>query len=248
MKTTIVIYSISLIATLVMISMILKLQIRNNKSKKLIEVVSTLNEKDAFFVSIDKYISEVKSEEFIAKANIVKLWGLIYYKKYDEVISQAKKINFFKILKRSKNGYSVELNEDSMYYYLLACPNSLYSENKTDLIKELSDIFSISNEIKDTLVYKIHTESLKFYLNTEDNGEEFFKEVLEGNYSGYDYSKGLIGLYKNIITALLCAAYARKKDIESIQLIKEDCLTFKKTIIGNRFINELKLNEFLKEE
>ena len=128
-------------------------------------------------------------------------------------------------------------------------PVKLTATQAREKVVELQSKIDRYDKTAFCLMCKKHKDrDTKFYLNTEDNGEEFFKEVLEGNYSGYDYSKGLIGLYKNIITALLCAAYARKKDIESIQLIKEDCLTFKKTIIGNRFINELKLNEFLKEE
>lgn len=248
MELSYVIYFVSLAMTLGMIYMILNISKRNKRAKKLIDLVNVFDDKEVFFKEVDNYVSTINNEEFSNKGLIIKLWGLIYYERYDEVLDTAKQIYFIKIVKKTKKGYSVELNEDSMYYYLLASMNTLYSVNRLDLMKELGNLFNIKNEVKDTLVYAMYESNNKFYFKEDDLGEGFYKAVLDGDYGQYDYSKGLIGLYKNIITSILGRLYIDKERFEDFEGLKEDLINFNKTTIGGRYIQELKLNDYLKVE
>lgn len=242
------IYYASLIMTSVMLFMIFKMGQRNRKAKKLVDLVNIFDNKEIFFKETDFYIETINEDEFVSKALIFKIWGLIYYEKYDEIIDTAKRIDFTKLIKKSKKGYSVELNEDSMYYYLLACQNALYSKNKIDLMKQLDDLFNIKEEVKDTLVYALYEANKKFYYKEDDLGEKFYKDILDGNYNQYDYSKRLIGLYKNITTVMLSRLYIDKDRLEEFDKLKEDLKFFSKSKIGKRFIQELKITKYLKEK
>lgn len=226
-----------------MIYNILNVHKRISKNKKLIKMVSYFEDYDSFNKEYNDFIYKIKDDEFEAKAKAVKLWHIIYNDEFDKVVEHAKTINF-KALTLKKN--SIELNEDSLYYYLLASVNRLYSKGRLDLIRELEHIINIKEDISNTLIYKIYLESLKLYFNEDDKGEKFFKEVLDGNYANYKYSKILIGLYKNIITVLLAKIYIDREDINSFNLIKDDFIEYSKTVIGGRYSKELKL-DYLKE-
>ncbi|NLC96998.1 MAG: hypothetical protein GX675_05470 [Erysipelotrichaceae bacterium] len=243
-----IIYYISLIIIGIMFFNILKLSKRNNRSKKLINVVKTFNGKEVFFENIENFINTINDNEFLNKGRIVKVWGLIYYGRYDEVVEESKKINFNNLLSTNKKGYSIENNEDSIYYYLLASQNTLYSNNKIDIMKQLNNLFTIKEDINETLIYKIYESNQKYYFKEDDLGKNFFENVLEGNYSEYYYNKKLIGIYKSIVTIVLAKIYIDENEKEKFNDLKEDLYNYKETVIGNRFIEELNLNDYLKEE
>ena len=98
------------------------------------------------------------------------------------------------------------------------------------------------------MLYTLSKENEKFYKNEDDLGKSFYEKVLNGEYSEYKYSKQLIGLYKNIISAMLAAIYKKEDNTEKFKEILLDVREFAKTPLGDRWIKELGLDADINQE
>ena len=239
---TIGIYGLALIMA---ISFILLIR-RNMNNKKIVDCVTIFDDENMFFSKIDAYLNSVKNIEFLEKGKILKLWGYVFYKRDDEVLPLLDSIDLLPIVVGT--GFSkknkIQLNEDCLYYLCLASCNALYGRKNFALLDKFEEkIKGYRNLLDNNLAYEMSTESFKLYHDEEDKGEEFFTKVIDGEYGEYSYSKQLIGIYKKICSSFLAKIYSDNNDEISYEKISDDVASFYSTKMGQRYLNELGVNE-----
>lgn len=232
---------------------IIMMQRRTKKNQELIEAVQSVNDEDVFFDKIDtliKHLEDKKEEEFIVKAKIVKLWGLVYHNKFDEFEKLLPEIDANKlIVQKEGKPVDIELNEDSFFYLYIAIPEMLEAKNRTDLRKKLEAKTAEYDSLLNMHLVKAISYSLRKYYNHEgDRGLSFYEKVLSGDYGEYTYAKSLIGMYKSILNAQAAKLYLEKNDQEKFNNCMELLRDFKETSVGLRWLNDLGLTSYIKDE
>lgn len=232
---------------------IIMMQRRTRKNQELIEAVQSVNDEDVFFDKIDtliKHLEDKKEEEFIVKAKIVKLWGLVYHNKFDEFDKLLPEIDANKlIVQKEGKPVDIELNEDSFFYLYIAIPEMLEAKNRTDLRKKLEAKTAEYDSLLNMHLVKAISYALRQYYNHEgDRGLSFYEKVLSGDYGEYTYAKSLIGMYKSILNAQAAKLYLEKNDQEKFNNCMELLRDFKETSVGLRWLNDLGLTSYIKDE
>ena len=75
---------IYLILVLMIVRMFLMSK-RTNKSKKLIDVVNSVGDKEEFFENMKQFEEEMKDDnEFLNKGRVIHLWGLAFHNEFEE--------------------------------------------------------------------------------------------------------------------------------------------------------------------
>ncbi len=246
MNIAMLINLVCIVLIVVMGLQILKLSKRNKKNKKLIKVVDQMHDEDAFFRSCSEMIETIKDKEFEAKGRVLQLWGSVLYNKEELFHSTLEQLNLDDLILRDeknpkKNG--IDFNEDSFFYLYLACPNRLFYMNRMDLMDELWEkLDTADDDLKNYLVCEIGKQDRLFYKGDRTGCTEFYKKVLDGNYSEFKYSKQLIGLYKDVITCMLARVYQEQNDTAEYEELIPDLKEFNKSRLGDRYIQELNLS------
>lgn len=214
---------------------------RNKKAKKIIDIVNSVDDKDAFYKMADEMING-KDAEFSNKAKVLKLWGMAYHndlKHFEEVMDD---IDVDVLIDNRKGKNKIEANEDSFFYLYLAIGNMLEGLKRRDIRKKLDEKMSAYDErLSDTFVFQLHEAVNSFYDHTGDRGQAFYERILEGDYPGVRYSKSLIGLYKSIATAHLAVLYREAKNTEKF----EECVPYVENFmeygVGRRWLKVIHL-------
>ena len=246
MNIAMLINLVCIVLIVVMGLQILKLSKRNKKNKKLIKVVDQMHDEDTFFRSCSEMIETIKDKEFEAKGRDLQLWGSVLYNKEELFHSTLEQLNLDDLILRDeknpkKNG--IDFNEDSFFYLYLACPNRLFYMNRMDLMDELWEkLDTADDDLKNYLVCEIGKQDRLFYKGDRTGCTEFYKKVLDGNYSEFKYSKQLIGLYKDVITCMLARVYQEQNDTAEYEELIPDLKEFNKSRLGDRYIQELNLS------
>ncbi len=246
MNIAMLINLVCIVLIVVMGLQILKLSKRNKKNKKLIKVVDQMHDEDTFFRSCSEMIETIKDKEFEAKGRVLQLWGSVLYNKEELFHSTLEQLNLDDLILRDeknpkKNG--IDFNEDSFFYLYLACPNRLFYMNRMDLMDELWEkLDTADDDLKNYLVCEIGKQDRLFYKGDRTGCTEFYKKVLDGNYSEFKYSKQLIGLYKDVITCMLARVYQEQNDTAEYEELIPDLKEFNKSRLGDRYIQELNLS------
>ena len=95
--------------------------------------------------------------------------------------------------------------------------------------------------LKNQLV-RVEAEAInQFYEKEGDQGLAFYESLLAGDYSQYQYSKSLIGLYKNIANATAAVIYKENDQTEKYEECKPMLENFAKSGIGERWMKQLGL-------
>lgn len=217
---------------------------RTNKSKKLIEVVNSIGDKDEFFHNMEEFEETMKDdEEFLNKGRVIKLWGYAFHNEFLDFENVLNSINVDKLMSHNKNGtVSISENEDAFFYLYLGIPNILEKDGMTLYRKQLKEkMDQYSDVLKNQLVKELGNEVNKFYENEGDKGLHFYEDLLSGNYSQYQYSKSLIGIYKSIANATAAYLYKEQGNTEKYEECKPMLENFAKSGIGERWIKQLGL-------
>ncbi len=217
---------------------------RTNKSKKLIDVVNSIGDKEEFFHNMEEFEETMKDdEEFLNKGRVIKLWGYAFHNEFLDFENVLNSINVDKLMSHNKNGtVSISENEDAFFYLYLGIPNILEKDGMPLYRKQLKEkMDQYSDVLKNQLVKELGNEVNKFYENEEDKGLHFYEDLLSGNYSQYQYSKSLIGIYKSIANATAAYLYKEQGNAEKYEECKPMLENFAKSGIGERWIKQLGL-------
>ena len=171
---------------------------RSKYNKKMLAILDQIDDKDAFFKAADAFINEEKDAEYVQKVSVLRLWGDTFYERDEEFKAHLEELNIDTLLNPTGKKQTKGANEDSFFYLYVAIPNRLHYRKRKDLRRLLDEKLAPSAEAnQDLLLREIYDQNKKFYDGTEDRGIEFMKKLMDGEYSGYAYSKQLIGLYKH---------------------------------------------------
>lgn len=228
----------------VMIYMIFRMFSMNkgvNRRRKIIYVVNQIQDEAAFYEAADELISSEEDEVIRNKTRIIRLWGTVYHKNLDHFEEDLNEIDLEPLFIDKKGVVTIETDEDSFFYLLLTMPNMLYGLGRNDLrSKVFEKVSQYEDRLNNKLIMAIAEHCNLFYDGKDDLGEEFFRNIDQGEYPGYMYSKQLIGIYKNICDTMLCRILSdRNEDYSEFEIYAE---SFAKTGVGKRWIEVLGLN------
>ena len=234
---------IYLILVLMIVRMFLMSK-RTNKSKKLIDVVNSVGDKEEFFENMKQFEEEMKDDnEFLNKGRVIHLCGLAFHNEFEEFDEVMNSIDVDRMMTHEKDG-SVKIteNEDAFFYLYLGIPNILEKDGKPDYRKKLNEKMDQYKDILKNQLVRVEAEAInQFYEKEGDQGLAFYESLLAGDYSQYQYSKSLIGLYKNIANATAAVIYKENDQTEKYEECKPMLENFAKSGIGERWMKQLGL-------
>ena len=228
---------------------LLSTTLRTKGGRILATVVNNVQDKEAFFEAVDNIIETDKSITQQNKARIIKLWGLLYHKEYDKFLPVLEDLDINTLFSTKGNKETIANNEDSFFYLLLSIPNMLYAANRDDLQVAIDEkVKPYDERLKDTLLKNLSDECIGYYRQGGETGKEFFQDILDGNYAGYEYTKSLIGLYKAICNAMLAKMYKDQGNEEAYEEAIPLLQQFSQTGVGTRWLKSLGLDLGIEED
>lgn len=229
---------ICLLMIVYMVYRIIVLLKRNKANKKLIDLVNSFNDEQAFFAKCEQ-LTGVADPEMAAKAFVIQFWGAVRAKKYDLAAQALERLKIGDLLP-AKEKDAVRMNEDSFFYLYLVCPNMLYADHQEVLMKQLQEkMLPVQEAMKNELCRAIGEADAKYYAHQGDLGASFYAKVQDGEYDGYQYSKGLISLYKLVVSAMQARIYLDQGTMDGYQALAEDLREFAKYPLGERWLKQL---------
>lgn len=236
-----------------MIYNIYKMQKQSKKQKQLLSILDLIPQEEAFFKAADEFIETNDDPIYVAKISVLRLWGDVFYERQEEYYTHLEDLNIdvlmegdrkndtflYKIVSSGIQNKGFSANEDSFFYLYMAIPNRLWSKKLFAMRKKLDEKLEPYAEGNEgTLLKRLYDENKKFYDKSEDCGKGFMQDLQEGNYSGYQYNKQLIGLYKQCEEALLACIVRDEGDYEAYEEMKGDLKTFSSSRLGERWLKE----------
>lgn len=183
----------------------------NKRVNKVVELIKLLDKEEEFVERANLEIEAAKTQDERTKFQILKVWGKVYHKDYTDFTEDMDAIDLSTLIENTKMN-----NDDSFFYYFLAIPNGLQADGEFEKIEYL---FSKTEEKKDLYVhrldYALGLACNKNYRKQEDEGREFFENLMNGDYGEYTYSRQLIGLYKQIAGSMLVPFYENDYALDS---------------------------------
>lgn len=178
---------------------------------------------------IQDYLNREDSVEFINKAKILQLYVNLHNgTAYEDILSSLD----LKTLFFTKNKFDAQLtsyNSDSFIWIILLMAKA-HASGKNEVIEEIYHKISIE-EINNYLEYQEVKATYDLFMNNANN---FFNDLIEGNYRQYQYDKNLIGLFKRLAAASL--AYQDKLNDDYYE---EDLKHFVTTLVGKSYTKDL---------
>ena len=191
-----------------------------------------------------QFEEEMKDDnEFLNKGRVIHLWGLAFHNEFEEFDEVMNSIDVDRMMTHEKDG-SVKIteNEDAFFYLYLGIPNILEKDGKPDYRKKLNEKMDQYKDILKNQLVRVEAEAInQFYEKEGDQGLAFYESLLAGDYSQYQYSKSLIGLYKNIANATAAVIYKENDQTEKYEECKPMLENFAKSGIGERWMKQLGL-------
>ena len=233
------------VMTLFMLALIYRtwLQVRRNgETARVLKMMQYFTDEEKFFEVANTEIENQKSPEFKAKAMILRMFGESHYLRKEQFLNDLQALDVPSLYAKNQK-VNLDLNEDSFFYLYLAIPNNLYANVETDLLPPLYEkLGEYDDVLEPLLVVQLGKAARKYYLKEGDHGAGFFNALLEGEYPGLRYSKQLIGIYKNIATALLARIALDDGNQEKFEEYLPDLRSFAQSSgLGNRWIRELSI-------
>jgi len=179
---------------------------------------------------INSFIENCKSNTYINKARILKLYvELVYKQDYCETLQELDLKDLF-FVNNKFNHKETMWNADSYLWIMI-----LMAKAKKDkkLLEEIIDKLNYQEldsylELKEIKAFK------NALIKKEDKGIKFLNDLIQGNYLEYKYDKKLIGLYKRFAASIL--AYLNEL---SDDYYINDLREFGTTNIGSTFMKDL---------
>ena len=220
---------------------------RNKKNKKYIKIMRMVEDKDNFFTNVDEFINTINDNEFITKAQILKLYGLLFHNEKEKIDEVLEQINFSNLYtKTGQVDYKLlDLNEDSFFYYCIYSHFLTYQNNDLETRNKLMlKIKEIDGVISDHLFYNIYLNSFDVFESKKMN--EYFKnnyDMISGQ-----YSKQLISLYRTVSDCLLYISLKKSdSSFDEMEAIKEELIDFSTKNYGERIMKSLLIFDDFKE-
>lgn len=213
------------------------MQKSNKRMDKVINVVRLLDKENDFFQAVDTEIEASTTLEQKTKFQILKLWGTAYHNRYEEkdFDGQLAAIDLENLKQEKKMS-----EDDSFFYYFLAIPNILQKDGQEDRIKAMYDHLGGDLAWYQTrLDYQLSLACLKFYNKEDDLGRAFFEKVMDGDYQDMVYSKQLIGLYKQLTSAMLVKLYEDNGEQDKMDEMMSVAKEFNQTRIGEAWLKNI---------
>lgn len=241
---------IILIILAYMMFKIFMLNKRTSKSKKLIHVVNSIGDEEEFFENVNNFEKEMENDaEFLNKGRVIHLWGMAFHNRYEEFDKVLEEIDIDKMIDHKKDSISIQENEDAFFYMYLGIPNILEKNNHSEYRKKVNQKMQDFSEILYDQLVKVLADAINlYYENQGDKGLSFYEKFLNGEYGDYKYSKSLIGLYKSIANAQAAKIYKDNENQEKYDECIPMLQNFKKSGIGERWMQQLGLEVEDKED
>lgn len=186
---------------------------------------------------INEYLKSEKNHYLLAKANIL----LMYLKlqKRIEVGYEVHNICFEDVfLKNGKyNASFVNLNSDMMIWTLCSLPR-LNEVGQLYQVKE--KLLKLKDSLDNHIEYKVFFGTFSILTKDEENAK-FLYDLVNGDYSGFQYDKQLIAVTKRIALAYI-ASQSKEKNIE----YADELNILSKTMIGRNLLTDLGIYEVYK--
>ena len=218
-----------------------------NRRRQIISVVNKIFDEAEFFSAADELIQNAQDPVIETKTRIIRLWGMAFHNRTARFEDELNEINLDSLFTYKNGKVMIESDEDSFFYLLLAIPNMLYAIERTDLsVKIFEKVSAYDDKLENQLIKAVADHCMMYYKGEGDLGEQFFRNVDQGEYPGYRYSKQLIGIYKNVCDTMLCRILAdRGEDYSEFEIYVQN---FAKMGVGKRFIEALGLDIKAPEE
>lgn len=234
----------------IMIYLIIRMFTMNksvNKRRQIISVVNKIFDETEFFSAADELIQNCGDPVIETKTRIIRLWGMAFHNRTARFEDELNEISLDSLFNVKNGRVSIESDEDSFFYLLLAIPNMLYGIDKTDLSEKIFEkVSAYDDKLENQLIKAVADHCMMFYKGEGDLGEAFFRNIDQGEYPGYRYSKQLIGVYKNICDTMLCRILSdRGEDYSEFEIYAQN---FAKMGVGKRWIQALGLDIKAPEE
>lgn len=188
------------------------------------------------------YVENDKSVEFKNKVRIVQ----IYNELENDINCETtlKDIDFKPLFyKKSKlDNELIKLNSDSLIFLILTIAKA-YEKEKLEVIDTLVNKLKENAELENRVEYQTVLAVAKALKKEDDCGNEFMKNLLDGNYTDYQYDRSMIGLYKRCSAALLAF-----NNEEFDEFFKNDLYEFAKIFIGQCLLSSLGLYDTYKQQ
>lgn len=196
--------------------------------------VDMIKNEDIAMSRIDSFIENCKSNAYINKTRILKLYVELHKGlDYSETLKELNLKDLFFVNDHFSHKETM-WNADSFLWLMI-------------LMAKAKD----NNELLDEIVNKLNYQELDHYLepqeikalrncleNKEDKGIKFFNDLLKGEYTKYKYDKRLIGLYKRFAASSL--AYLNELNDDYYM---DDIRDFGLSMIGKTFMQDLGILE-----
>lgn len=209
---------------------------RISKNKEYISCYQAMMDKDDdAYERIVNYMNVATDEEFKNKARIFKLFFDLENNNY---LDELNKLDFHDLYYTNNKVdlKKIELNSESA----LRLVNLMAKANKEghkDAIEILFNKFNENSSILNSYVeYNVVKNAYNIFMNNNE-GHEFLKSLLNGEYDGYRYDRATIGVTKRTASSLL--AYAN----EDIGDFEADVKEFKRTKFGKNLLENLGILE-----
>lgn len=230
-----------IVMVIYMVYMNLTLGKKAKKSRQLSQSLANFYDKEQVFKDLEESIENEPDPLYVTKYRIIEAWAAAYYDNEEIFRDALAQVDVPRLMTDGRK-MTIGENEDSFFYLYLAIPNRLYYTGRKDLMAELdAKLAEFSDELENKMFYVLSKEVRKYYNEEGDLGREWYEKVNEGDYEGVTYTKQLIGVYKNICSAML-AAIAKKTGDEKLYQDQVPYLeAFNATNLGSRWLNELNI-------
>lgn len=186
---------------------------------------------------IKEFLTTEKNPYLIAKANVLLMYlSLINNEDVEEIINNINYENIFLQNGKYKKNH-VNLNSDMMIWTLASMPR-LKKINKLDVIKEKMD--KLEDKLSNHVEYKVF-KAVYSLLNGNEEESKFLDDLINGEYSGVEYDKQLIGVTKRI-----SLAYIASKNKEMNFEYTDELKILAGTMIGRNLLTDLEIYEIYK--
>ena len=222
-----------------MVYMNLTLGKKAKKSRDLSRSLANFYDKEQLFPDLENCIEAEKDPLYVTKYRIIQAWAAAYYDEEAIYRDALEKIDVPILITDGKK-ITISENEDSFFYLYLAIPNRLYYTGRKDLMELLDQkMAEFDDELNSYMVWVLGKAVRKCYDGEGDLGRSQFENINNGEYEGLSYTKQLIGIYKNVCSAMLAAIAKKNNDQELYDEQIPYLEAFSRTNLGERWLEEI---------
>lgn len=219
---------------------------RSKKNQAMLKILDQMDDEEVFYKAADDYIASEPDVEFKAKVGVLRLFADALYDRDEDFKEHLEELNITDLLKDQGRTKGFDLNEDSFVYLCQFIPGRLWYRNRFDLVDLLkAKLDTSADKLEHTMVMAMWKAEEQFYKKEGDRGRAFAQSLQDGTYEGYVYSKQLIGIYKNMMLAVLTRLNREEGREEDVQNAAEELGRFSESRLGKRWLTEWGLEDMI---